>query len=108
VNMAYMLSVQMSANVLAVEAGFVNPAQLVHAPGLLAFAPLAGLNAGGFISVANLIALANNELGLHGQSFAGSPYRAYQEALKNVLDKLANNQSFVQSQPCPFSFPPLL
>jgi hypothetical protein len=108
VNMAYMLSVQTSANVLAIEAGFVNPSQLVYAPGLLAHAPIPGLSAAGFISVADLITAANAELGLHGATPAGSPYRAYQEALKNVLDKLANNLGFVQPAPCPFSFPPLL
>jgi hypothetical protein len=104
INMAYMLSVQMSANVLAIEAGFVNPGQLVYAPGLLAYT-VSGLSATGFITVANLIAAADTELGLHGSTFAGSPDRAYQEALKNVLDKLANNMGFVQATPCPFTFP---
>jgi hypothetical protein len=34
----------------------------------------------------------------------GSPYRAYQQALKNALDKANNNLTFVQSTPCAFSF----
>jgi hypothetical protein len=107
VNMAYMLSVQMSAVVLSVEAGFAGGNALVHAPGLLAYAPLAGLNAGGFITVNNLIALGDAELAVHGTAYAGAPWRGYQEALKNVFDKLANDLGFVQPAPCPFTFPTL-
>jgi hypothetical protein len=103
VNMAYMLSVQMTANVLAIDANFVNGAQLVYGPGLLPYT-IPGLSATGFISVNDLITAANNALGANGATFAGSPDRAYQEALKNLLDKLANNQSFVQATPCPFTF----
>jgi hypothetical protein len=50
------------------------------------------------------MAEANTELGLHGLTLAGSPYRAYQEALKNALDAGNNNHNFVQPVPCAFSF----
>jgi hypothetical protein len=103
-NMAYMLSAQLAAMELNVRQGFVNGGALVYAPGLLPFAPVTGLNALGFISVNNLMAAANTELGLHGSTLAGSAYRAYQEALKNALDDANNNKTFVQPGPCPFSF----
>lgn len=98
-NMAYMLSAQLAAMELNVEAGFVNGGALVYAPGA------AGANAAGFITVNNLMAEANAELGLHGSTLAGSPFRAYQEALKNALDKANNNLNFVQLTPCPFTTP---
>jgi hypothetical protein len=102
-NMAYMLSAQMAAMVLNVEAGFVNLGGLVYAPQLLPYA-VPGLNALGFISINDLLNAANTELGLHGLVLAGDPNRAYQEALKNALDDANNNLNFVQPTPCPFSF----
>jgi hypothetical protein len=98
-NMANMLSAQLAAMTLNVRHGNVNGEGLVYAPGAL------GANANGFISVNKLIAEANTELGLHPLSLSGSPYRAYQEALKTALDKANNNLTFVQSTPCAFSFP---
>jgi len=105
-NMAYMLSAQLAAMELNVLNGFVNGGALVYAPGLLPFAPITGLNSLGFISVSDLMTAANTELGAHGSTFAGSPYRAYQEALKNALDAANNNQTFVLVPPPipPFSF----
>jgi hypothetical protein len=41
------------------------------------------------------MAAANTELGLHPKAVDGTPYRAYQEALKNALDKANNNTNFV-------------
>jgi hypothetical protein len=37
---------------------------------------------------------------------AGSPFRDYQEALKNAFDKANNNLTFVQATPCAFTFAP--
>lgn len=105
-NMSYMLSAQMAAMVLNVESGGVAGGALVYAPQLLPFAPVAGLNALGFISINNLLTAANTELGLHGLVLSGSPFRTYQEALKNALDDGNNNENFVQATPCPFSFGP--
>jgi hypothetical protein len=103
-NMAYMLSAQLAAMALNVEAELVNGSALVYVPQLLPFA-VPGLNGLGFISIDDLVAAANAELGAHGLTSSGSPYRAYQEALKVGLDKANNDQTFVQSSPCRFSFP---
>ena len=102
-NMAYMLSAQLAAMELNVFNGLVNGNSLVYAPQLLPYA-VPGLNPLGFISVNNLMTAANNELGLHGSTLSGSPFRAYQEALKNALDAGNNNLNFVQGAPRPFSF----
>jgi hypothetical protein len=102
-NMAYMLSAQMAAMVLNVEAGFVNGSGLVYAPQLLPYT-VPGLNALGFISINDLLNTANIELGLHGLVLAGDVNRNYQEALKNALDDANNDKNFVQPAPCPFSF----
>jgi hypothetical protein len=103
-NMAYMLSAQLAAMELNVEALKVSGSALVYAPGLLPFAPITGLNSLGFISISDLMTAANAALGADGYTPAGDPNRAYQEALKNVLDAANNNQNFVQLTPCTFSF----
>jgi hypothetical protein len=97
-NMAYMLSAQLAAMELNVFNGKVNGNALIHAPGT------ASANALGFATVNAVMAEANAELGLHGLTLSDSPYRAYQEALKNALDRANNNTSFVQPRPCPFTF----
>jgi hypothetical protein len=102
-NMAYMLSAQLAAMELNVEAGFVNGNALIYAPGLLPY-PSTGVNALGFISINNLMNAANAELGIHGTALSGSAWRAYQEAMKNALDAANNNQNFVQATPCPYTF----
>ena len=98
-NMAYMLSAQLAAMELNVEAGLVSGSALVYAPGATS------ANALGFTTITALMAEANTELGLHGSTLSGSAYRAYQEALKNALDNANNNTTFVQPGPCPFNFP---
>jgi len=97
-NMAYMLSAQLAAMELNVEAGFVSGSALVYAPGTNS------ANALGFATVNALMAEANTELTLHGTALAGDSWRGYQEALKNALDKANNNQTFVQPTPCQFTF----
>lgn len=97
-NMAYMLSAQLAAMELNVEAGFVNGNALVYAPGTNS------ANALGFATVNALMTEANAELTLHPTALAGDAWRTYQEALKNALDKANNNQTFVQPTPCPFTF----
>lgn len=84
-NMAYMLSAQLAAMELNVEAGFVNGGALVYAPGTNS------ANGLGFTTISDLMAEANAELTLHGIALAGDSWRSYQEALKNALDKA--NQS---------------
>jgi hypothetical protein len=97
-NMAYMLSAQLAAMELNVEAGFVNGNALVYAPGTNS------ANALGFATINALMTEANAELTLHPTALAGDSWRSYQEALKNALDKANNNQTFVQPTPCPFTF----
>jgi hypothetical protein len=102
-NMSYMLSAQLAAMVLNVESGNV-------AGGAVVYAPAAGITstglAIGFITISDLLAAANTELGLHGLVLSGSPFRAYQEALKTALDDANNNKNFVEAAPCPFTFAP--
>jgi hypothetical protein len=86
-NMAYMLSAQLAAMELNVLNGKVNGSVLVYAP---------GTGGSDFKTVCQLMNLANTELGLHGSVLSGSPYRTYQEALKNALDRANNDQNFVQ------------
>jgi hypothetical protein len=111
--MAYMLSAQLTAMVLNVTHDspkygvHVNPNALVYAPALLnpAFPTTTGLNALGFISVANLMAAANNVLLPPGNLTVGATtLRSYEEALKTAFDKANNNLTFVQSEPCAHTF----
>jgi hypothetical protein len=96
-NMAYMLSAQLAAMELNVRYGFVSGSALIYAPGTTS------ANVNGFATVNAVMAEANTELGLHGLTLSGSPYRSYQEALKNALDNANNNLTFVQPGPgsCP-------
>jgi hypothetical protein len=80
-NMKYMLSAQLAAMHLSVVNGFVSQDALVYAPGT------ESANGNGFATIGALIAEANTAL-------TGSD-RAYQETIKNVLDKANNNTNFV-------------
>lgn len=97
VNMANMLSVQLATMELNVYNGMVSSSAMVYAP---------GVNTSGIISIGDLMAAANTELGLHPNTVSGSPYRAYQEALKTALDRANNNLNFVSCTVGPFSFAP--
>ena len=97
-NMAYMLSAQLAAMELNVKCGGVDGTSLIYAPGTNS------ANAAGFATVNAVMAEANTELGAHGLTTTGSQFRAYQERLKDALDKANNNLTFVQSTPCPASF----
>ena len=97
VNMAYMLSVQMTAMTLNVGSGGVNQSSLIYAPGTNS------ANQFGYASVSAILAEANVSLGANGSTTAG-PERTHQEALKNALDAANNNLNFVQTSPCIFSF----
>lgn len=99
VNMAYMLSAQLAAMELNVLNGLVDGNALIYAPGTTS------ANALGFATVNDVMIEANTELGLHPYTPDGSPDRDYQEALKDALDEANNNLTFVQSGPCPFTFP---
>jgi hypothetical protein len=90
-NMAYMLSAQLAAMAQNVARGFVSPSAMIFAPGT------ASASAVGLASISAIVAEANTELGAHGLTGAASPYRTYQEALKNALDLANNNVTFVQA-----------
>jgi hypothetical protein len=96
-NMAYMLSAQLAAMELNVLNNKVNGNSLIYAPGTTS------ANSSGFATVSDVMNEANTELGAHGLTKSGSPYRSYQEALKTALDRANNNLNFVQSGPanCP-------
>ncbi|MEX0630355.1 MAG: hypothetical protein WEE67_08370 [Chloroflexota bacterium] len=98
VNMAYMLSAQLAAMELNVEAGFVSGSALVYAPDVDDGDP------SDFLTISSLMTLANTALGADGYTPAGDPNRDEQEDLKDALDAANNNLTFVQDTPCPFSF----
>jgi hypothetical protein len=93
-NMAYMLSVQLTAmelNVSHSSTSGVTGAAIVYVPTL------------GFMCITNLMGLANTELGLHTNTVAAGANRTYQETLKTALDLANNAQGYLQAGPatCP-------
>jgi hypothetical protein len=88
VSMAYMLSVQLAAMELNVNNGFVNPATLVNTPS-------------GPQTIASVMFQANVLLGADGYTPSGSPDRAAQETLKNILDGANNNNNWVTNPSVP-------
>jgi hypothetical protein len=99
-NMAYMLSAQLAAMKLNVYNNLVDGNSLIYAPGTQS---AANANLSGFAKVNDVMNEANGELGAHGSTPSGSPYRAYQEKLMMALDGANNNTSFLQPGPasCP-------
>ncbi len=101
VNMSYMLSVQLSAMMLNVEAGMVSGSALVYAPGC------GNTGVGNnFITINDLVVAANTALAVDGYTPDGDANRALQECYKNALDAANNNVNFIQASPCPFTFAP--
>jgi hypothetical protein len=94
INMAYMLSAQLAALYLNQAAGFVKWDAIVYTP------KIGNLGEGNFSTVWDLIMMANYSLYTNGYTPARQAERAYQEALKKVLDESNNNFNFVQSAPC--------
>jgi hypothetical protein len=100
-NMANQLSAQLAAMELNVR-HLISGDRLVFAPCLTNF----GFSSP-FITINDLMTAANDALCANGQTFAGSPDRAYQECLKNALDRANNNKNCVNPNcDCPFSFDP--
>lgn len=93
-NMAYKLSSFLATITLNINHGFNDGSGLVYAPSLIANYPAAAALAEGpggqFISLNNLLTLANNELGIHPIADSDDPWRPYQTALKDLLDSIAN------------------
>ena len=97
-NMAYDLSAQLAIMSLNVLNGEVNGSSLISAAGA------AGANAAGFGTVNALMNEANTELGLHGLTPVGNPFRGYQTALRDAFVSANENKTFAQPAPCAFSF----
>ncbi|MBI4283940.1 MAG: hypothetical protein HY663_05665 [Chloroflexi bacterium] len=88
-NMAYMLSAQLAAMELNVEAGLVNPNDFYIPAGM---------------TIGQIMTNANTAL-LDGSTPAGDePNRGNQTTLKNYLDALNNGAQVVPANPCPFQF----
>jgi hypothetical protein len=97
-NMSYMLSAQMSATKMSVDHLFSLPNVIVD----------------GTRTVAQEIVYANSlladayvapDLDLKNLTVKASAERTEQGRVKDILDKINNGGSFVQSAPCPFTFP---
>jgi hypothetical protein len=92
-NMAYMLSAQLAAMKLNVEAHKVNGTSFVMLP------PYYSGH-----TINDLITAANNSLAANGYTVAASTTRTYQEKLKTALDLLNNGAKVVPKCPCTYSF----
>ena len=84
--MAYDLSANLAVMKLNVLNGKVSGSSLISTPGA------DGANAAGFATVNDLLTEANAELGLHGLTTSGSPFRAYQIALQGRSDQREREQ----------------
>jgi DNA-binding beta-propeller fold protein YncE len=98
-NMAYELSANLAAMKLNVLNGKVSGSSLISAPGAVS------ANAAGFATVNGLMDETNAELGLHGLTTSGTPFRAYQTVLRDAMLNANGDKTFVQPGPCSFSFP---
>ena len=91
-NMAYMLSAQLAAMKLNVEAHKVNATSFVVLPPYFSG------------TISQLMSAANISLRDHGTTVVASTTRIYQEKLKTALDLLNNGAKVVPSCPCAYSF----
>jgi hypothetical protein len=90
-NMAYMLSVHLTAMTLNVRNGKVDADALIYAPDCDG-----GQGFGGdYISIADLLDAAADALCEDGYTPSGDANRHWQECLKNALDDANNNLNFV-------------
>jgi hypothetical protein len=97
INMAYMLSAQLSASALNVYNGLVSADAMIYAPGTTSASSL------GFARLGDVIAEADAALAANGVVLSDSADRDYQTALKNALDNSNNDKNYVQAGPgtCP-------
>lgn len=99
-NMSFMLSAQLAAMELNVEAGMVSDGSIVYAPSC-------GSTGVGddFATIGSLMDTAEAALCADSYTPDGDPHRSGYECLKTSLDRANNNLNFVQSAPCPFPSP---
>jgi len=102
VNMAYMLSAQLTAMELNVRHSFLSVGDKVFAGSAPNGCTIPGLSNLGFISIGDLMSDANADLGTHAVTLSGNPDRACQEFMKDALDAGNNNQNIVVA--CPANF----
>ncbi len=96
-NMAYMLSAQYAVMLLNVNYADVESEALVFIPGTtLSFR---------FNTIINLLDLVETELYEHPVVYGTSQWRQKQKELKDALDGANNDLTFVQQNPCEYSFP---
>jgi len=102
VNMAYMLSVQLSATSLDVRHKFLSDSTIVDARGVCNSAGTClGITTIGTVRVNADLSLASN-----GFTVSGDTHRADQELLKNFLDAVNNNRlAFGHAGPCGACYP---
>lgn len=91
-NMAFMLSAQLAAMQLNVNHGFVDPTSIVYAPGVDENTD--------FLTIQDLMDLADSELDDHPDTTGDSEERDLQEAIKDALDNANNDTNFVQPDIC--------
>ena len=103
-NMAYLLSAQLAAMELNVQHGFVSGTALISAGKAPVGCTVPGLSVPGFITINDLMADANTELGTAGGNLTpiGNPERACQAFKQNALNVANNNQNFAA---CPGQSP---
>jgi hypothetical protein len=81
------------------QASYVQTTDVVYARNLLAYVgtsySTASLDGGGFITIANLMTLANNAVALYPVATGGSMFRNYLLDLAQALQAADNNTSFV-------------
>ncbi len=96
--MAYLLSAQLAAMELNVQHGFVSGTALVSAGKAPVGCTVPGLSLHGFISINDLMADANTELGAAGGNMTpiGNPERACEGFKENALNVANNNQNFAR------------
>ncbi len=95
-NMAYMLSAQLAAMYLNLEAGFIygSWSAILYTPGM------GTLGNGSFSYMWFVYWQSEMSLSANGSTVGQHPNRKFQELLKNILDQANNNYNFVQSAPC--------
>lgn len=97
-NMAYMLSAHLAAMTLNVWAGFVDPYELIYAPGTNS------ADENDIASIGEILEEANLALGVNGYTPEGDADRDYQEDLKDALDGANNNSNYVDGSECYYTF----
>jgi hypothetical protein len=101
--MVKVLSVQVAVMALNVLSGHVKTTAVVYAGNLLPYVgsfSVTGLDGGGFISVGNLMSLANTALANYTPAVRGdndfNRWSGDLDALEDALEAASNNTSFVQ------------